>query len=46
MAKALSTDLVIIPGIGHIPMLEAPETTAALISKHLTRHEGSLRIVR
>lgn len=40
MAKALGTDLVIIPGVGHIPMLEAPETTAALISQHLARHGG------
>lgn len=45
MAKALSTDLVIIPGIGHIPMLEAPEATAALISRHLARHNGSQKAV-
>ncbi|MGH7960412.1 MAG: alpha/beta fold hydrolase [Candidatus Binatia bacterium] len=46
MAEALGTELVTIPGIGHIPMLEAPEATAALISQHLARHDGSSKAVR
>lgn len=39
MAKALGTELVLMPSIGHLPMLEAPEATAALISRHLTLHD-------
>jgi len=43
MAKALGTELVFMPGIGHLPMLEAPEETAALISQHLARHDHGVR---
>ena len=35
MARALNTHLVTIPGLGHLPMLEAPTLTADLISTHL-----------
>jgi len=39
MARALSTDLILMPGIGHIPMLEASEMTATLIAQHLAHHD-------
>lgn len=34
MARALSTDLVIMPGVGHLPMFENPAAVASLISQH------------
>jgi pimeloyl-ACP methyl ester carboxylesterase len=35
MATALETELVMMPGVGHLPMVEAPAALAALVSPHL-----------
>jgi pimeloyl-ACP methyl ester carboxylesterase len=39
MADRLSTRLVVMPSLGHLPMLEDPAATAALITEHLSRVE-------
>lgn len=39
MARALRTEQIVMPDIGHMPMLEAPEWTARLISRHLDAAE-------
>jgi pimeloyl-ACP methyl ester carboxylesterase len=35
MAEALSTEPLSMPGIGHLPMMEAPEQTAELVTRFL-----------
>lgn len=40
LARALRTEQTIMPGIGHMPMLEAPDRLADLIGRHLGRVEG------
>lgn len=40
MASALSTRLTVMPGIGHLPMFEAPTELAGLVSEHLERSEA------
>lgn len=35
MAEALNTEVVLLPGIGHMPMLENPDRIAVLIETHL-----------
>jgi pimeloyl-ACP methyl ester carboxylesterase len=40
MAERLSTSLVVMPGIGHLPMLEDAAATADLVSTFLAQHEG------
>ncbi|WP_033288854.1 alpha/beta fold hydrolase [Amycolatopsis jejuensis] len=37
MADALGVGLVTMPGVGHLPMLEAPQALAELLSAHLDR---------
>lgn len=37
MAAALNSDPVVLEGVGHLPMVEAPDTVASLISQHLAR---------
>jgi pimeloyl-ACP methyl ester carboxylesterase len=39
MAERLSTSLVMLPGIGHLPMVEDPAATARLVAEHLERVE-------
>lgn len=39
LARALGAEQTIIPDIGHMPMLECPGRTAALIESHLFRSE-------
>ncbi|GAA1858760.1 alpha/beta fold hydrolase [Microbacterium koreense] len=39
MARALRTELVLMPDIGHMPMLEAPARVAHLVSAHLDHTE-------
>lgn len=43
MARVLRTEQVLLPDIGHLPMLEAPGWTARLISEHLDRAERMAR---
>ncbi len=38
LAAVVGTDLVIIPGVGHVPHLEAPGELAALLEAHFGRH--------
>ncbi|CCH74516.1 putative Carboxylesterase [Nostocoides australiense Ben110] len=40
MARALNTEQVVMPGIGHLPMLECPERIADLVGAHLDRNES------
>jgi 3-oxoadipate enol-lactonase len=35
MARRLGTDLHVMPGVGHLPMVEAPEDLARRVSEHL-----------
>jgi len=39
MARALRTEMVLMPDIGHMPMLEAPERVARLVERHLSAAE-------
>ncbi|WP_033289841.1 alpha/beta fold hydrolase [Amycolatopsis jejuensis] len=39
MAEALHAPFVLMPGVGHLPMYEAPEETAALLRGHLEKAE-------
>jgi pimeloyl-ACP methyl ester carboxylesterase len=41
MAEALSTSLVLMPGIGHLPMVEDPAATARVVADHLERAEAA-----
>ena len=40
MARALRTQQVVLPDIGHLPMLEFPDRIAPLIQTHFERAEG------
>lgn len=42
MAQRLGTDLVVMPGVGHLPMFEAPGDTARLVSDHVSRAEATV----
>lgn len=39
MARVLRTEQVLLPDIGHMPMLECPEWTSRLMSQHFMRSE-------
>ena len=39
MARALGTEQVVMPGVGHLPMLERPERVATLLARHLVGAE-------
>ncbi|MGD9765930.1 MAG: alpha/beta fold hydrolase, partial [Candidatus Binatia bacterium] len=39
MARLLRTNLVVIPEIGHMPMLESPDAVAALLESHWAQAE-------
>lgn len=39
MARSLGTEQVLMPGVGHLPMLERPERIAALLARHLVEAE-------
>ncbi len=41
MARTLRTEQVILPGIGHMPMLERPEHAARLLGQQFTRAESA-----
>jgi len=43
MARALRTEQVVMPNIGHMPMLECPEWTARLLLQHFARVESHVR---
>jgi pimeloyl-ACP methyl ester carboxylesterase len=40
MARALGTHQVILPDIGHLPMLEFPERVVPLLEDHFARAES------
>jgi pimeloyl-ACP methyl ester carboxylesterase len=40
MASALGVEAVVVPGVGHLPMLEAPEFVAGHLNGHLAREES------
>lgn len=44
MARALGTEHVVLPSIGHLPMLECPPRVAALVGAHLRRHDRPARV--
>ncbi|MHB8669238.1 MAG: alpha/beta fold hydrolase [Acidimicrobiales bacterium] len=37
MAKALGTELVVLPGRGHVAPMEDPDTVAAMVAEHVAR---------
>jgi pimeloyl-ACP methyl ester carboxylesterase len=39
LADAMGTDLIVLPGRGHVVSMEAPEEMAALIAEHAARHD-------
>jgi pimeloyl-ACP methyl ester carboxylesterase len=41
MARALDTDLVVVPGRGHVLSLEDPDGLADLLERYFSRHEPS-----
>jgi len=45
LAKALGTELVILPGCGHVPSMEVPDSVAELIEQHATALDRSVRHV-
>ena len=40
MARVLGTVQVLLPDIGHMPMLECPDRVAALLDHHLRKEEA------
>jgi len=40
MARALGTEQVLVPGVGHLPMLERPARMAELVERHLAEAEA------
>lgn len=43
MADALGVELQVLPGHGHLPMVEAPERLGALLAEHLYKAEAAAR---
>lgn len=43
MARALGTEQVLVPGVGHLPMLERPQRTAELLAARMAGAEASAR---
>jgi 3-oxoadipate enol-lactonase len=41
MARALGTEQVLLPGVGHLPMLERPQRIAELVSRHLAEADAA-----
>jgi 3-oxoadipate enol-lactonase len=41
MARALGTEQVLMPGVGHLPMLERPERIATLLARHMVEAEAA-----
>ncbi|MFC5996757.1 alpha/beta fold hydrolase [Pseudonocardia hispaniensis] len=42
MARVLRTEQVLMPGVGHMPMLENPERVAVLLDRHFAQSERAL----
>jgi pimeloyl-ACP methyl ester carboxylesterase len=41
MAELLGVSAVVMDGVGHLPMLEAPDATAQLVAAHLAATESA-----
>ena len=41
MARELRTEQLVMPDIGHMPMLECPDRVAVLLSRHFAEAEAA-----